>query len=576
MYNFTALHVPGSLHFGPDATSRYPVREVSSYMVEALAWCEAGSESLENEGLIMAMRATMDNEEEGQTVTWEQVKAESVLDRVSRELVTVIREGFPVRRNQLEEIIKPFFGMKEELYEVDGVPFLHGRMLVPMSLRRQVLDVLHKAHQGVVGMKALARQRFWWPGMDAAVDQRRAQCHHCNEMAPSNHREPLHQAPEPEYPWQMAVADYFSMEGNNYLAVADRFTGWIELFKMDGKAMTLIKTLRNLFAQMGVPEEMASDGGPSFTCYETKQFFRQWGIRHRLSSAHYPQSNGRAEVAVKTAKRLLCDNMERGGCVDTEGVAMALLQYRNTPLLGVGHSPAQIMFGRTLKDALPNLPANLRYRAETTNFSKKYGVPASEYWKYILEGRELGASRKLAKSKERYDEHASPLAALSVGDCVSIQNREGNKPLRWDRTGQVVERMENRQYMVKCDGSGRVLLRTRGHLRKIQPSVRDRRWYDVDPQGQQGEPDDEVPLHIPGARAGSQVLHPVHGHDEVQPGGAGQQVDPLVRVPVADPGELVRGQVELDPPEVEVPVIPELRRSSRVRQEKKDNAYLYY
>ena len=103
---------------------------------------------------------------------------------------------------------------------------------------------------------------------------------------------------------------------------------------MDSKAMTLIKTLRNLFAQMGVPEEMATDGGPSFTCYETKQFFRQWGIRHRLSSAHYPQSNGRAEVAIKSAKHLLCDNMERGGMVDTKGVAMALLHYGNTPLLG--------------------------------------------------------------------------------------------------------------------------------------------------------------------------------------------------------------------------------------------------
>ena len=141
----------------------------------------------------------------------------------------------------------------------------------------------------------------------------------------------------------------------------------------------------------------------------------------------------------------------------------------------------------------------------------------------------------------------------------------------------VVERMENRQFMVKGDGSGRVLLRTRSHLRKIQPSVRDRRWYDIDPQGQQVEPDDEVPLHIPGARAGSQVLHPVHGHDEVQPGGE-VQVDPLVRVPVTLPGELVRGQVPLDPPEIEVPVVPELRRSSRVRQEKKDSDkdYLYY
>ena len=63
----------------------------------------------------------------------------------------------------------------------------------------------------------------------------------------------------------MEVADYFAMGGNNYLAVADRFTGWIEEYKM-------VKTLRNLFTQMGVPEELATDGGPSFTPYETRQF----------------------------------------------------------------------------------------------------------------------------------------------------------------------------------------------------------------------------------------------------------------------------------------------------------------
>ena len=44
--------------------------------------------------------------------------------------------------------------------------------------------------------------------------------------------------------------------------LADRFTGWIKVYKMDGKAMTLVKTLRNVFAQLGVPEELATDGGP--------------------------------------------------------------------------------------------------------------------------------------------------------------------------------------------------------------------------------------------------------------------------------------------------------------------------
>ena len=82
--------------------------------------------------------------------------------------------------------------------------------------------------------------------MDAAIDQKRAQCRHCNVILLSNDREALCPSPEPEYPWQHAVADYFA---------------WIELYKMDGKVVMLNKRLRNLFAQMGVLVELASVGG---------------------------------------------------------------------------------------------------------------------------------------------------------------------------------------------------------------------------------------------------------------------------------------------------------------------------
>ena len=212
--------------------------------------------------------------------------------------------------------------------------------------------------------------------------------------------------------------------------------------------------------------------------------------------------------------------------MDTEGVAMALLQYRNTPLLGVGYSQAQILFGRALKDALPTSPANMRYRSETMDYQKKYGVPFSKYWSHILEGREVGASKKLFRSQEKYDEHKNPLAPLLVGDSVSVQK----KPLRWDKTEQVVERLENKQYLVKNYGSGRVLLRTRGHLKKIKPSTRSSGWPEIDPVVLHQEEPEEVPLHIPGGMAAGRVLHPEHGHKEVhQEGGVG-----IVRVEPED------------------------------------------
>ena len=78
-----------------------------------------------------------------------------------------------------------------------------------------------------------------------------------------------------------------------------------------------------------------------------------------LSAAHYALSNKRAEAAVKTGKRLLCNNTERGDMMDTKGVAKALLQYKHTPVLGMWNSPAQILLDRTSKNALPTSPQKL-------------------------------------------------------------------------------------------------------------------------------------------------------------------------------------------------------------------------
>ena len=52
---------------------------------------------------------------------------------------------------------------------------------------------------------------------------------------------------------------------------------------------------------------------------------------HRQSSAYHPQSNGRAEVTVKTMKRLLSDNIDQSGKPNTDAITRAILQIRNTP-----------------------------------------------------------------------------------------------------------------------------------------------------------------------------------------------------------------------------------------------------
>ena len=123
-------------------------------------------------------------------------------------------------------------------------------------------------------------------------------------------------------------------------------------------------------------------------------FLKQWAIYWRKSSANFPQSNGRAELAVKTCKRLLRSNTGPDGSLDTSMVARALLQYRNTPIAGIGMSPAYMLFGRQLRDALPSSP--MTWEPATMSYQEKYG-PQSNVWREVQQARELAHARKQSK-----------------------------------------------------------------------------------------------------------------------------------------------------------------------------------
>ena len=213
-----------------------------------------------------------------------------------------------------------------------------------------------------------------------------------------------------------------------------------------------MSTLWEWFMLFGAPKELASDGATTFMSEITQQFLKTWGIRHRVSSVAFPHSNCRAEVAVKTAKRLIRDNVGPSGSLDTDKFARALMQYRNTPLQDINLSPAQILLGRNIRDFFPFVNSKCKIRKE---------------WMITAEEREKALSRRHATQLERLSLHTHTLTPLDIGDSVRIQNQTGNHPSRWDRTGVVIETGPGpRQYYVRTDGSARVSLRNRKFLHK--------------------------------------------------------------------------------------------------------------
>ena len=216
----------------------------------------------------------------------------------------------------------------------------------------------------------------------------------------------------------------------------------------------LTDKLREFFSTFGIPEEIATDGGLTYTSYETQQFLRDYGVRHRLSSVAFAQSNKRAELAVKSMKRLLRENTNHDGSLNNGRYLRALMAYRNTPDQDTKMSPAQVVFGRQLRDFLP--APHTRYK------------PDPGWVKMKNEREKLMAKRALA-NMERRAIGCRTLPKLAVGKHVMMQNQDGNNPRSWDHTGRVVEVRDNDQYVIKTDGSNRLSLRNRKFLRGITP-----------------------------------------------------------------------------------------------------------
>ena len=470
-WQFTIHYNPGKWHRGPDAVSRNPtLPPIKETMAEvfSIICCndnkdlighDSQTPTIAEEELIYRILTIAHLEDLSRsTITYQQMKSAASQDTKYMSLIETIRKGFPKTRQLLESDLREFWEVRDRLSSCDGIVYMDMRIVMPSKLRKLALENLHTAHLGISSMKARANQTVYWPGLSSAIKNTRLNCGTCNGIAPSQSVEPLVITKFPEWPFQKVAADYFFIDLHSYLVYADRFSGWISAYHFKPGQSThknLISTMRALFMDYGIPEELSTDGGPQFIADGFEQFLKKWGVSHRTSSADYPKSNGRAEIAVKSAKRIIIGNSNKDGSIDNDTVAQAIMQFRNTPLQDVNLSPAQILYHRQLREPIP---------AHRSNYKLHHD------WLEAAQNREIAYNQKNNVIAQEHNRHSSLLPPLPVDTLVLIQGKDK----RWKQQGLILESKDNRQYLIRLLGSGRTTKRNRRFIKqcyKIQPNV---------------------------------------------------------------------------------------------------------
>lgn len=514
MYTFTPTYIPGKLHVIPDCLSRrsdspnpppspttdQPLMDISnvtqnyqnscappswvshpasdSSQPKSLAginqsWDEEAAITEDIDlflvGTIMCALAALDMDptqdpvlapirQQPAVLSYTRLESAAAKCPIYTSLRSFILAGAPEDKSSWPQQLLPYHQHRHALLVVGQVVLLNDRPVIPISLRPEVLEHLHAAHSSVTLMYARAVSCIFWPNMREDILHTRAGCSDCNLNAPSNPSPPPHPVQHPEYPFSDICSDFFEYSSKSYLVIVDRYSNWLSLFQLpNDNSSNIIKTLRNYFTTWGVARTFSSDGDSVFTSHELRDWLQRWDVHQRLSSSYYPRSNKRAEIAVKSGKRMIMSNLGPGGSLDTDRVARALLQHRNCPDQSTGLSPAQIIFGRVLKDHLPLQPDALRVRRE---------------WRLDAERREQALAHRHLLKHEQLQHGTKPLPPLSVGDHVMIQDQAAPKqPGKWTKTGIVVEDQGFDSYLIKVDGSHRVTKRNRRFLRKVIPFI---------------------------------------------------------------------------------------------------------
>ena len=222
--------------------------------------------------------------------------------------------------------------------------------------------VLREVHEGICGnhieARTLAgkvlRQGYYWPTILKDATDLVKKYRICQEHAKISRLplEPLTSitSPWPFQQWGLDILGPLPIGKGQckFIIVAvDYFTKWAEAEPLATITEQKIRNFvwRAIICRFGIPRALVSDNRKQFDNAKFRDFCAELGIKNYYSSPAHPQSNGQAEVTIRTLKAAVKTKLEdlKGSWV--EYLPEVLWAYRTTQKSATRETPFALAFG---------------------------------------------------------------------------------------------------------------------------------------------------------------------------------------------------------------------------------------
>ena len=146
----------------------------------------------------------------------EEIKEAIANDPSLKELKEMIKSGWPETKSQTPPSIQVYRNVR-----VDAVILKNEKILVPSSMRKEMLQRIHQGHMGIKKSKRRARDVLYWPGMNSQISGMISRCTICLEHQQQNTKEPMIPPRIPSKPWETVATDLFTWDKSEYLVIVD-------------------------------------------------------------------------------------------------------------------------------------------------------------------------------------------------------------------------------------------------------------------------------------------------------------------------------------------------------------------